>query len=347
MGEIETHIIDCEIPLVKLDHEKEVSLYCDMVKINMMEKHLGEEYEKRNIRGFCHLVMGQEGIYAVLKSLIEDDVLISSYRCHGAGYAAGIDIKEIICENLGTSQGNCKGKGGSMHLYNDKFFGGHGIVGAQVPLAAGLAFALKYKNYQQKKKDIDLKKSKIEFLSSKSTGTSFVLYGDGASNQGQIYETFNMAKIYNLPMVLIVENNKYGMYTPIENVSVDDCFFKRGYAIPGLRVSDSDVGILYSAIAFAKNYSMTSGPIIVQVDTNRTCGHSTLDINRTYRKNECKSALELDGLARLEKKLNSKDLAEIKKSMEEEFKNILSSINSKDMPDSSNLYKDLFFPNTQ
>lgn len=341
MVQIETHIVTDQIPHLKLNKSEQLDLYKDMFNINMMERYLDQEYAKGNVRGFCHLVIGQEGLYAVLKKVIKNDLLISSYRCHGAGYAAGISIKEIICENLGTTDGNCKGKGGSMHLYNDKFFGGHGIVGAQVPLGAGLAFALKYKNFQKIKSKITSEHGRSEFISSESTGVSFAIYGDGASNQGQIFETFNMAKVYNLPIVFIVENNMFGMYTPVESVSVDTCFFKRGYGIPGLRTSDSDVEAVYSAISYAKDYAMSKGPIIVQIDTERTCGHSTLDTDQFYR--EKAKCFKYDCLTNLEIKIGECESSEIKKDMQAEFNALVSSINTQAMPSSEQLYTDVFY----
>ena len=341
MPNLKTHLINEEIPNITLSYDEKVELYKYMLEINTMEKHLEKEYANKKIRGFCHLSIGQECLYAVLKKLIKDDLLISSYRCHAAGYAAGIEIKEIICENIGTRQGNCRGKGGSMHLYNHKFFGGHGIVGSQVPLGAGLAFALKYKSYQKEKQLNNEETGRDNFINCKTKDVVFVIYGDGASNQGQIYETFNMAKIYNLPIVFIVENNKYGMYTPVESVSVDDCFYKRGYLIPWIRVSDINIDDLYSSIIYSRKYAISQGPIIIQVDTHRICGHSTLDNDQSYRNND--DLNDDDSLKTLEKILMRHDVDKVKEMIADNFNRMLSEIDSKDTLSEQDLFTDLFY----
>lgn len=339
---LEKHLINEEIPLKELNYQELIDIYKSMLTISTMEKFLEKEYNNKHIRGFCHLVIGQECLYALLKKLMDRDLLISSYRCHGAAYSAGIGVKEIVCENLGTRQGNNKGKGGSMHLYNERYFGGHGIVGAQVPIGAGLAFALKYKKHQKQKQINAEDYGRKDFINCKSDEVAFVIYGDGASNQGQVYETFNMAKVYNLPVVFIVENNKYGMYTPIESVSVDDCFYKRGYSIPGIRVKDIEIESLYSALLFAKEYSMVNGPIIIQVDTNRICGHSTLDQKQPYRNNTCQP--ELDSLRNLETRLKESDVKRVKAEVKIGFDKIISEIDYSDTLHADELYTDLFYP---
>lgn len=334
-----------------LQQNNMIQLYKDMLIIRYMEEYLEQEYKKSNIRGFCHLVIGQEGLYAVLKDILDGDCLITSYRCHGAAYAAGLNLKEIICENLGTNEGNCRGKGGSMHLYGDRFFGGHGIVGAQVPLGAGLAFALKYiatnKTAANGQGGVDAK-SKESFLSTKTSDVCFCIFGDGAANQGQVYEAYNMAKVYNLPIVFIVENNQYGMYTPLENVTVDDCLYKRGYGIPGIRVRDTKIANLKSALVFSKEYSQEYGPIIVQVDTFRKCGHSTLDLSKYYiTKEVIEKEAEMDCLLNLENELKSQiSEQELRKVNEEAHLTVtqcVNEINFEDVPDERELYTDLFF----
>lgn len=335
------------------DCEELKQLYMDMLTIRRMEEYLEQEYQKGNIRGFCHLVIGQEGLYAVLKALIKNDYIVCSYRCHGAAYSAGIDLKQIICENLGTKDGNARGKGGSMHLYSDKMFGGHGIVGAQVPLGAGLGFALKYKTFVKNQENEtfggdEMNKKKIEFINTETDSVCFSIYGDGASNQGQVYETFNMAKIYNIPVVFIVENNQYGMYTPIENVNVDDCFYKRGYSIPGIRVRDTNISDLMSVIKFAKEYAKKNGPIIVQVDTFRKCGHSTLDQLKLYMKKDVfEREKKLDCLLNLEntlKKYISEDkITEMKDGVHRNVQECIESIDFGSYLGVSDVYTDLFF----
>lgn len=338
-----------------------VELYRHVSLIRLMETYLDKEYTAGRVRGFCHLSIGQEGLYAVLMKLLEtnqNNKIITSYRCHAAAYASGCTIREIVCENLGLKEGNSKGKGGSMHLYSGQLYGGHGIVGAQVPLGTGIAFSIKYKGCMQKSgKDLpknskngqdSINKSREHFISHESNGVCFTIYGDGAANQGQVHEAFNMAKVYNLPVVFIVENNGYGMYTPAENVSVDDCFYKRGYQIPGLRVCDTNIMLLRSTLEFARDYSMKKGPIIVQVDTYRICGHSTKDRAQFYKKSgEQDEQQQMDCLKTLEdflaEKVAKEPLARIKKSISDEFQEEIRDIDMDKKPGESDLYTDLYY----
>lgn len=331
-------------------------LYRHMKLIRMMEMHLEEEYAAGHVRGFCHLSIGQEGLYAVLMKLLEANVhsrIITSYRCHAAAYTAGCTVREIVCENLGLKEGCSGGKGGSMHLYNERFYGGHGIVGAQVPLGTGVAFSMKYQKHMQSPKSWTpdsqdfVKRSKECFISCKSNGVCFTIYGDGAANQGQVHESFNMAKIYNLPVVFVVENNRYGMYTPVENVSVDDCFYKRGYKIPGIRVCDTDIMLQKSALGFASDYSMENGPIIVQIDTYRICGHSTEDKSQFYKADgEQDREHQLDCLKSIEdflgKNMAGESLEKLKDDVMNEFQEAIRGIDMSRKPEESDLYTDLY-----
>lgn len=315
-----------------------MALYKKMLDIRLMEERLESLYRQKKIRGFCHLSIGQEGIYAALWRVVDDDKVIASYRCHGAAYATGCTIKEIVCENLGLIDGNCGGKGGSMHLYNDKFYGGHGIVGAQVPLGTGIAFAIKYKMINKNMKD----GTDSDWKAVASDSVVFTLYGDGASNQGQVYESFNMAKVYNLPVVFICENNKYGMYTPVESVSVDDNFYMRGYGIPGLRTTDSDIFLLVETLRFAKSYAKARGPIIVQIDTNRKCGHSTLDEAQLYRK---KNDVFVDCLDTFEAlcrdAIGDAEFKDFKDRIITDFDHVMENIDYKNFPGEKELYTDI------
>ncbi|WFD05345.1 pyruvate dehydrogenase (acetyl-transferring) [Malassezia vespertilionis] len=167
---------------------------------------------------------------------------------------------------MGRRDGMSKGKGGSMHVYTPNFFGGNGIVGAQVPLGAGLAFAQKYK---------------------KTGHATFTLYGDGASNQGQVFEAFNMAKLWNLPCVFVCENNKYGMGTSAERSSMNTEFYKRGDQIPGIQVNAMDVLSVMQGTSFARNYTLSGkGPLLMELVTYRYGGHSLSDPGTTYRTRE-------------------------------------------------------------
>jgi len=345
---IELHGISTAPPELVLPKSKLIQLYQDMLVIRLMEIRLGQEYSESRIRGFCHLIVGQEGLYAVLKDILADDCIITSYRCHGAAYAGGISLREIICENLGTSDGCCKGKGGSMHLYGGKMYGGRGIVGAQVPLGAGLAFALKYRAYESKisSEEGSVVGNREGFLGHTSKGVCFCIFGDGASNQGQVYETYNMAKVYSLPIVFIIENNQYGMYTPVEDVTVDDSIFKHGYGIPGIRTRDTRIADVKRVLEFAREYSKSSGPIIVQIDTFRKCGHSTIDSTLFYMKQETVDENEkLDCLLNLKGELEGlmamDELKMIEEEAERSVNEIFDSIDGGNEPTAEDLFTDL------
>lgn len=273
----------------KIKVKELIHIYKQMVVIRHMDELMDAEYKKGNVRGFCHLSIGQEGIYAALEKAMKNDVVTASYRCHGVAYVTGCSIVEIIGELLGKQMGVCKGKGGSMHLYNRNFFGGHGIVAAQVSLGLGIAYALKYRNIHESREDL------------RNQRVCYIFYGDGAANQGQVWESFNMAKIWKLPVVFVCENNRYGMWTPVESVSADTDFYLRGGTIPGIRVGHKDIFGLLSVFEHGRKYALEEGPIIIQVDTYRLCGHSSVDNAEIYRskeevemekKNDCMSDVE-------------------------------------------------------
>merc|ERR1712004_246045 len=191
--------------------------------------------KEKAIRGFCHLCSGQEAVYSGMKAGIrEQDSIITSYRAHGFTYVMGVSVLGVLAELTGRKSGVVRGKGGSMHMYAKNFYGGNGIVGAQVPLGAGIAFAHQYKG---------------------DGGVNFSLYGDGAANQGQVYEAFNLAKLWNLPAVFICENNHYAMGTSQErHHGGESDFFKRGDYIPGIWVDGMDVLAVREATRFAIDY---------------------------------------------------------------------------------------------
>ena len=190
-------------------------------------------------------------------SIRKTDVICQSYRIHGIAYLRGLSLKSIFAELCGKGSGASKGKGGSMHFYNSNLYGGYGIVGSQVPIGTGVAFAMKYK---------------------KEDNIALAMYGDGASNQGQVFEAFNMAKLYNLPVVFVCENNQYGMGTSVERSCAEVQLFKRGQIIPGIRVNCKDLPSVIIGTNFAAEHCRSGrGPIILEYFTYRFYGHSMSD----------------------------------------------------------------------
>ncbi|EWC47013.1 mitochondrial pyruvate dehydrogenase E1 component subunit alpha [Drechslerella stenobrocha 248] len=243
------------------------AMYKDMASVRRMEMAADRLYKERKIRGFCHLSIGQEAVAVGMeKAITPDDQIITAYRCHGFAYMRGGSVKSIIAELLGRREGIAYGKGGSMHMFAKSFYGGNGIVGAQVPVGAGVAFAMKY-------------------LGRKNT--TFALYGDGAANQGQVFEAFNMAKLWDIPVVFGCENNKYGMGTAANRSSALTEYHKRGQYIPGLKVNGMDVLAVKAACAWAKEYTTSGkGPLVMEFLTYRYGGHSMSDPGTTYRTRE-------------------------------------------------------------
>jgi pyruvate dehydrogenase E1 component alpha subunit len=237
-------------------------LYRDMLLIRRFEEKAGQLYGMGLIGGFCHLYIGQEAVVVGMQACVEaTDQTITAYRDHGHMLAAGMDPKGVMAELAGRITGYSKGKGGSMHMFSTekRFYGGHGIVGAQVPLGTGLAFANRYR---------------------KSTGVCLTYFGDGAANQGQVYESFNMAELWKLPVVYIVENNQYAMGTSVNRASADKHFYNRGvpFGIPGEQVDGMDVEAVHDAAKRAMTWCREgNGPIILEMQTYRYRGHSMSD----------------------------------------------------------------------
>ncbi len=226
-------------------------------------------YKSRMIRGFCHLSTGQEAIAAGMDaSLTKEDAIITAYRCHGYCYLRGVTPMSVLAELMGRKDGCSSGKGGSMHMYNIKenFYGGNGIVGAQIPLGAGIALA---QQYQGKK------------------AMTIALYGDGAANQGQAFEAYNMAKLWMLPVVFACENNMYGMGTRQDRAAANTKFFTRCEYIPGMRVNGMDILAVRDACRVAREWTTGgNGPMVMEFVTYRYGGHSMSDPGTTYRSRE-------------------------------------------------------------
>src|SRR6201995_3391419 len=229
-------------------------MYADMLLIRRFEERSGQLYGMGLIGGFCHLYIGQEAVVVGMQAAATpEDQLITAYRDHGHMLAAGMDPKGVMAELTGRSGGYSRGKGGSMHMFSaeKKFYGGHGIVGAQVPLGTGLAFANKYKN-----------EGKV----------AMVYLGDGAVNQGQVYEAFNMAALWKLPVVYVIENNKSAMGTSVQRSAAGTKLCARGvaYGIPGEQVDGMDITAVRQAAAKALGRARDGeGPTILEMMTYR------------------------------------------------------------------------------
>jgi len=240
-----------------------VTFYEQMLLIRRFEEKAGQLYGLGLIGGFCHLYIGQEAVAVGLQSALDGgrDSVITGYRDHGHMLAYGIDPKVIMAELTGRGAGISRGKGGSMHMFSTehKFYGGHGIVGAQVPLGAGLAFAHRYRE---------------------DGGLCMAYFGDGAANQGQVYEAFNMAALWNLPVIFVVENNGYAMGTAVTRGSAETHFHRRGTAfrIPGMSVNGMDVIEVRAAAEVAVAHVRSGkGPVLMELHTYRYRGHSMSD----------------------------------------------------------------------
>ncbi|OYY72341.1 pyruvate dehydrogenase (acetyl-transferring) E1 component subunit alpha [Sphingomonas sp. 28-63-12] len=312
--------------------EQLLGFYKQMMLIRRFEEKAGQLYGLGLIGGFCHLYIGQEAVAVGLQSALSDkDSVITGYRDHGHMLLCGIPPKDVMAELTGRQAGISKGKGGSMHMFSvdHKFYGGHGIVGAQVSLGTGLGFAHKYKG---------------------DGGVCLAYFGDGASNQGQVYESFNMAELWKLPVIYVIENNQYAMGTSVNRASSEDQLFRRGesFRIPGLQVDGMDVLACRAAGETALAWVRAGkGPIILEMKTYRYRGHSMSDPAKYRSRDEvqavrensdpidhCKKLLEAVGVTEAELKAIE---AEIRKTVNE----AADFAESAPEPDSGELYTDV------
>ena len=251
--------------------EELLQFYREMLLIRRFEEKAGQLYSMGLIGGFCHLYIGQEAVVVGAQAATTpDDSVVTSYRDHGHMLTCGMDPRGVMAELTGRADGYSKGKGGSMHMFSREknFFGGHGIVAAQVPIGTGIAFAHRYRG---------------------DSHVSMTYFGDGAVNQGQVYESFNMAALWDLPVVYVIENNKYAMGTSIERASASTDLCQRGkaYGIPGDAVDGMDVVAVRAAARKAVAHCRAGkGPYILEAMTYRYRGHSMSDPAKYRTKEE-------------------------------------------------------------
>jgi len=307
--------------------------YRQMLLIRRFEEKAGQLYGMGLIGGFCHLYIGQEAVVVgMMATASSNDSVITSYRDHGHMLACDMDPKGVMAELTGRRGGYSKGKGGSMHMFSREknFFGGHGIVGAQIPLGTGLAFAHQYKD---------------------DGGVCHAYCGDGAINQGQIYESFNMAQLWKLPVIYVIENNRYGMGTAIERASATTELYRRGdsFGIPGAKVDGMDVLAVKAAAEKAANRCRTGkGPFILEMETYRYRGHSMSDPAKYRDKEEVsKVRKESDPIDNLRDKLISSKVADeaALKEIDKDIKAVVTAAaefaQQSQEPDPSELYTDI------
>ena len=317
----------------KFNKDEELKAYYDMLLIRRFEEKAGQLYGMGHIGGFCHLYIGQEAVVTGMQMAIkEGDQVITGYRDHGHMLACGMNPDGVMAELTGRRNGYSKGKGGSMHMFSKEknFYGGHGIVGAQVSLGTGLAFANKYRG---------------------NDNISLAYFGDGASNQGQVYESFNMASLWDLPVIYIIENNRYAMGTAVNRSSALTDFSQRGasFKIPGMHVDGMDVRAVKAAGDHAVKWTRAGkGPFILEMETYRYRGHSMSDPAKYRTKDEVqKMRAEQDPIEQVKQRiLKDKHASEDElKTMDKKIREIVGKsaefAQVDPLPDASELYTDI------
>ncbi|KAK1376522.1 Pyruvate dehydrogenase E1 component subunit alpha [Heracleum sosnowskyi] len=325
---------NCEPPSrsVETSAKELMTFFIDMATMRRMEIAADSLYKAKLIRGFCHLYDGQEAVAIGMEAgITKKDCIITAYRDHCIYYCRGGTLLGAFAELMGRKDGCSYGKGGSMHFYkpDSGFYGGHGIVGAQVPLGVGLAFAQKY---------------------NKEDHVSFALYGDGAANQGQLFEALNMAALWSLPAIFVCENNHYGMGTAEWRAAKSPAYYKRGDYVPGLKVDGMDALAVKQACMFAKEHALKNGPLILEMDTYRYHGHSMSDPGSTYRTRDEISGVrqERDPIERVRKLIlahdiaTEKELKDIEKEKRKEVDDAIAQAKESPMPDPSELYTNVY-----
>ena len=319
--------------ITDFDKTAEMKAYSDMLLIRRFEEKAGQLYGMGFIGGFCHLYIGQEAVVTGMQMALKDgDQVITGYRDHGHMLACGMEARGVMAELTGRRDGYSHGKGGSMHMFSKEknFYGGHGIVGGQVSLGTGLGFANKYRG---------------------NDNVSLAYFGDGAANQGQVYESFNMAALWKLPVIYIIENNRYAMGTSTARSSAQSNFSLRGnsFGIPGHQVDGMDVRAVHAAAVEAVAHCRSGkGPIILEMLTYRYRGHSMSDPAKYRTKDEVqKMRSERDPIEQVKARI-----LELKHASEDELKGIDKKVRdvvadaadfaqNNPEPDASELYTDI------
>ncbi|WP_183650626.1 pyruvate dehydrogenase (acetyl-transferring) E1 component subunit alpha [Brucella daejeonensis] len=315
------------------DKKQELEAYREMLMIRRFEEKAGQLYGMGFIGGFCHLYIGQEAVVVGMQTALKQgDQIITSYRDHGHMLATGMEARGVMAELTGRRGGYSKGKGGSMHMFSKEkgFYGGHGIVGAQVSLGTGLAFANRYRG---------------------NDNLSTVYFGDGAANQGQVYESFNMASLWKLPVIYVIENNRYAMGTSVSRSSAETDFSKRGvsFNLPGIQVDGMDVRAVSAAAKFAADWARAGkGPLILEMLTYRYRGHSMSDPAKYRSKEEVqKMRSEHDPIEQVKQRLIDKgwateeELKEIDRQVRDIVADAADFAQNDPEPDVSELYTDI------
>ena len=310
-----------------------IKFYEKMFLIRKFEEKAGQLYGSGKIGGFCHLYIGQEAVViGILSSIKSEDTVVTSYRDHGHILARGVDPKLVMAELTGRKDGISKGKGGSMHMFSKKnrFYGGHGIVGAQVPIGVGLGFAHKYRNEKK---------------------ISRVYVGDGAMSNGQVFEAFNLAALWELPVLFIIENNKYGMGTAVNRAAAGKELFERAtvFGIKGEKINGMNFfDVSQAAIRAREHIYETSKPYVIEMDTYRYRGHSMSD-PATYRsKEEVSDMKSNDPLINMKKaliddfKIDEESLSNIETDIKKQIKEVEKFSLESPLPELNELFTEVY-----
>jgi pyruvate dehydrogenase E1 component alpha subunit len=317
----------------KLNAQQHIDSYKNILLIRRFEEKCGQLYGMGLIGGFCHLYIGQEAIITAIEMVKQEgDSTITSYRDHAHIILSGTEPKHVLAELMGKATGCSKGKGGSMHMFNTekKFYGGHGIVGAQVPIGTGLAFAEKY---------------------SGTDNLCFTFLGDGAVNQGQVYEAFNLASLWKLPVIYVIENNEYSMGTSVERSTSMTDLYKKGesFGIKGFQLNGMDLESVYDYSRQAAEFVRGGGgPVILEMKTYRYRGHSMSDPARYRTKEEVDIYKNKDPLSDVKniilinKYAKEEDLKLIEKSIKDIVQDSVEFSENSPMPSEDELFTNIY-----